>query len=409
MIKNNLSAPKKSFHAALFLILIGVCAALHIWKLPPALPSLQHELGLDLVESGFLLSSVQIAGMLLGLITGLFAERIGLRRCILLGLGILTLSSLGATFFQIKAMMMVSRAIEGFGFLMVVLPIPALIKRIVHTDIISRVMGLWGSYMPLGAVIILLTGSWLLSISSWRVLWLILAGLTLLMFLLSLFIIPDDRKMSELSSTGKPVLRLSTLNMLRTTLSSRYVWMIGLIFSAYTAQWSAIIGFLPTIYAIADISGPTAGLLTALVAGSNVVGNLVAGKLLQQGIRAQKLLITGFLIMISSAFIAFGTGQGVVVQFCAVVMFSVMGGLIPATVFLLAVTFAPSAQTTASTIGWVQQCSSMGQFLGPPIVAWVVSLLGGWQWAWIGSSAFAVLGILMTFFITTNQSKPQSS
>lgn len=403
MVQNPIFTSKQAFQTSLFLVLVGVCAALHIWKLPPALPALQNELGLDLVESGFLLSSVQIAGMLLGLITGLFAGYIGLRRCILIGLTILMLGSLGTTFFHLKKLILISRAIEGWGFLMVVLPIPALIKRIVPSDMISKVMGLWGSYMPAGAVITLLAGSWLLSVSSWRVLWLILAGITLFILVLAVWIIPDDRKISELSDTGGPVLQLSTLEMVRATLSSRHVWMIGLIFSAYTAQWSAIIGFLPTLYAVGNISGPIAGLLTALVAGSNVIGNLAAGKLLHQGVRVQRLLVIGFVMMITSAFIAFGTGQGVAVQFFAVVIFSIMGGLIPATVFVLAITFAPSAQTTASTVGWVQQCSSMGQFLGPPVVAWVVSISGGWQWAWMGSSGFALLGILMTFFITTNK------
>lgn len=128
-------------HTALFLVVVGICAALHIWKLPPALPLLQKEFILDLVESGFLLSSVQIAGMLLGLITGLFAERIGLRRCILIGLSILVLASLSAVLFHSKTMLLFSRAIEGAGFLMVVLPIPALIKRLVSAEILSRIMG----------------------------------------------------------------------------------------------------------------------------------------------------------------------------------------------------------------------------------------------------------------------------
>ncbi|HEX2518924.1 MAG TPA: MFS transporter, partial [Castellaniella sp.] len=85
--------------AALFLVLVGICAALHIWKLPPALPQLQADFHLGLVASGFLLSVVQMGGMLLGLPVGLLAERIGLRRCIILGLGILSIASAtGAVF-----------------------------------------------------------------------------------------------------------------------------------------------------------------------------------------------------------------------------------------------------------------------------------------------------------------------
>lgn len=48
------------FQVALLLVMVGISAALHVWKLAPALPALQSELQLSLVESGFLLSSVQI-------------------------------------------------------------------------------------------------------------------------------------------------------------------------------------------------------------------------------------------------------------------------------------------------------------------------------------------------------------
>ena len=48
---------------ALVVILAGVVAALHIGKLPPAIPVLRESLGLTLVQAGFLLSLVQLAGM----------------------------------------------------------------------------------------------------------------------------------------------------------------------------------------------------------------------------------------------------------------------------------------------------------------------------------------------------------
>lgn len=396
-------------HTALFLVVVGICAALHIWKLPPALPLLQKEFILDLVESGFLLSSVQIAGMLLGLITGLFAERIGLRRCILIGLSILVLASLSAVLFHSKTMLLFSRAIEGAGFLMVVLPIPALIKRLVPAEILSRIMGFWACYMAVGAVIILFGGSWLLSLDvSWRMLWLLLAAITAFVFLLSFILIPRESATVATvgaDSTIKPEARLSISDMVFITLRSGRVWIVALTFSVYAAQWSAVIGFLPTIYASAGISGLSAGFLTALVAGSNIIGNLSGGRLLYKGISAKKLLIVGFVTMMVSAFVAFGLDVGAGVQFFAILLFSIVGGLIPATLFLLGVTFAPTPQTTASTVGWVQQGSSMGQFLGAPAVAWVVSLLGGWQWAWIATAGFALFGIAMVLMLPKTVTK----
>lgn len=79
---------------ALVVILAGVSAALHVGKLPPALPVLREALGVSLLQAGFLLSLVQLAGMSLGLAVGLTADGLGLRRSVLIGLGVLCAAGL---------------------------------------------------------------------------------------------------------------------------------------------------------------------------------------------------------------------------------------------------------------------------------------------------------------------------
>ncbi|HQX60555.1 MAG TPA: MFS transporter, partial [Burkholderiaceae bacterium] len=79
-------------HPEFVVILAGVAAALHVGKLSPAIPVLREALGVSLVQAGFLLSLVQMAGMLLGLAVGLAADSIGLRRAMLCGLVVLSLA-----------------------------------------------------------------------------------------------------------------------------------------------------------------------------------------------------------------------------------------------------------------------------------------------------------------------------
>jgi len=374
--------------ASIFLVLVGICAALHIWKLPPALPQLQAQFQLSLVQSGFLLSVVQLGGMALGLPIGLVAERIGLRRCILAGLATLAAASALGAWLDSSLMVLACRAIEGCGFLMVAMPVPSLIRRLVPPGSLSRIMGWWGCYMPLGTVIILLSGSWILSLGDWRLLWLLLAALTLACGLLTLSIVPRDPP----PDAREP--RPAALALVATTLRSADVWLVALTFGTYASQWIAVIGFLPTIYVNAGIAGTTAGLLTAIVAGVNAIGNLAAGRLLHRGTRAWHLLTLGMGTMIVCAYAAFGAHLPAVAQFFAVLTFSMVGGLVPATLFVLALTLAPSAHTTSTTIGWMQQCSALGQFIGPPLVAWVVNQAGGdWQWTWVATSVLAAIGI----------------
>ena len=87
------ATPHASLRAAYVVILSGVVAALQIGKLPPALPELSLTLGLSLMQAGFLLSLIQLAGMTLALAIGLLADGWGLKRSLLTGLFILGLAS----------------------------------------------------------------------------------------------------------------------------------------------------------------------------------------------------------------------------------------------------------------------------------------------------------------------------
>jgi len=146
-------SPVSAHRAAWLVVLAGGVAALQVGKLPPALPALQAELGLTLVQSGFLLSMVQLAGMSLAVFMGLLADGMGLRRSMVRGLCLLALASgLGAFASSVTALL-VLRAIEGLGFLLVALPAPALIRRLVPVAQLPGMLGVWGAYMPTGTAL----------------------------------------------------------------------------------------------------------------------------------------------------------------------------------------------------------------------------------------------------------------
>ncbi|MBC7938822.1 MAG: MFS transporter, partial [Chitinophagaceae bacterium] len=52
--------------------------------------------------------------------------------------------------------------------------------------------------------------------------------------------------------------------------------------------------------------------------------------------------------------------------------------------------------TVATTVGWLQQWSALGQFAGPPLVAAVASAAGGWQFPWAATGVFAVAGLVFS-------------
>jgi MFS transporter, CP family, cyanate transporter len=78
-----------------------------------------------------------------------------------------------------------------------------------------------------------------------------------------------------------------------------------------------------------------------------------------------------------------------------VLLFSAFGGLIPATLFLLAVKLAPGEHTVSTTVGWMQQCSAFGQLAGPPLIGWIAGAAGGWHCTWVFTGSCALAGMFV--------------
>ena len=398
------AARRAGIPPAFIVIIAGMVAALHIGKIPPALPVLRDALGVSLVEAGFLLSMVQMAGMLGGVFIGLAADGFGLRRSMLLGQLVLASASLAGAWATQPAELLALRALEGLGFLLVVLPVPSLIRQLVPPSRLALHLGLWGTYMATGTSLVLAGGPVLMAVVGWQGLWGMLAVVSLAVAGWLLRRVPSDaaRRAAAATAATAPAnaaapARVQWSARLRDTLTSWGPWRVAITFSMYSSQWLAVIGFLPSIYAQAGLSGQVAGLLTAFACLVNVIGNVAAGRLLHRGVCARHLLYAGFVAMGLTAFVAFSplTAEAPVVRYLAVVIFSAVGGLIPATLFALAVHVAPNEHTVSTTVGWMQQCSSTGQFLGPPLVAWVAGVAGGWQWTWVITGVASVVGLVL--------------
>lgn len=388
-----MTSPQPRLHPSWIIVAAGVSAALHVGKLPPAVPVLQQQLGVSLVQAGFLLSTVQVAGMLLGLVVGLGADRWGLRRSLLSGLALMALASaLGAAATDFKALLAL-RAAEGLGFLLVAMPAPGLIRRCSEPAQLSGRMGWWGTYMPLGSALGLLWGPWVLAWTSWPWWWLLMALVSALAWIAVWLGVPADARAPR-AAASQP---MGWRPRLARTLRSPGPWLVALSFAAYSGQWMAVIGFLPTVYAQAGLGAALAGTLTAVVALANMVGNVASGRLSQAGWNATRALRLGFGCMALCSVLAYVQWHGqplapLWLRFGAVVLFSAAGGLIPGTLFSMAVRLAPDESTVSTTVGFMQQWTSAGQFAGPPLAAAVAMLAGGWQWTWVVTGAMCVAG-----------------
>jgi CP family cyanate transporter-like MFS transporter len=241
--------------------------------------------------------------------------------------------------------LLVLRAVEGIGFLLAVMPGPGLIRALTPPGADKAALGLWGAYMPLGVALALLLGPALIAWGGWADWWWALSLVSAAAALWVWLAVPADRlRPAAPGSVSHRLARAPARHGRRPrTVAGR------LTFAVYSAQWMAVIGFLPAIYAGAGVPAGWNAVLTALAAAMNIVGNIAGGRWLQRGVAPERLLQWGFLTMALGGVAAFAQlGQGAealglppALRYVAVCAFSLGGGMVPATLFLLGVRLAP--------------------------------------------------------------------
>lgn len=370
----------------------GVSAALHVGKMPPAIPALQAELAVSLVQAGFLLSLVALAGMVLGMLIGVLADGFGPRRSMVTGLTVLFLAGLAGGGARDAGSLLALRAVEGLGFLLATVPAPSLLRRLVEPDALTTMLGFWAAYMPIGTATALLLGPFVIGAAGWPWWWWTTAALSGLVAALLLARVPRDPPSASEGPDPEP-----WPGRLLLTVRTAGPWLGALAFAVYAAQWLAVIGFLPSLYAQSGWTGAQVAVLTAVVAAVNISGNIAGGWLLHRGWAPRTLIWIGFAAMASGTFLAFAavTAENPVVRYAGALLFSTLGGLVPGTLFALAPSLAPSDRTISTTVGWLQQWSSIGQVAGPPVVALIASRAGGWQWTWVVTLACCAVGAVL--------------
>ncbi len=374
------------------IVIAGVVAGLHIWKLSPALTVIREELGFSLFFAGVLLGVVQVAGMLGGLAVSLLSEVISQRRTLLLGLVLVTIGSILGAFAPNAYLLLATRSIEGAGVIMATVMGPGLVRLHAPLKTVNLAVGWWAAYMGMATFIGVFSTALALQQLSWQIWWAVLAGLTMIPIALVLKFVEPDKP------SGSSAVRMAVSRITITARSSR-VWVSGLIFGCYTVQWMAVVGFLPTIYADFGLSALTGGLASAVVGGLNAVGAIICGGLLHRGINARALLLTGFALMALTSVLTFAITYPpgfLWIQILCVGLFSLTGAAIPTTATRIIVDLAPPGGSAPAAMGLAQQIFNVGNFTGPMLLAAMVSWTGGWSSTWWMTLTFALLGAFLT-------------
>jgi predicted MFS family arabinose efflux permease len=282
--------------------------------------------------------------------------------------------------------LLVGRFFEGLGFIAVVVAIPTLVLRIARPADQRLAMTLWTSYMPAGAGSMMLIAAVVLPGTSWRIAWLVAAGVSALMLMALLLRARPRHELDPL-----PVQRRPVLHEMAEVASTGGPLAIAVCFGAYSCCWFAVIGFLPTLQVERlGFSTSTAAIVTAAVTIVNVGGNLAAGWLMRHGLSRVVLIVGASASMALCAAGIFVDGVPDLLRLVLAGVYSAVIGVIPAALFTALPVHAPRPELVGASTGLLMQGSNVGSLLGPPITGALV-VAGGWSAAaWLTSVALGI-------------------
>lgn len=377
----------------LAVVAAGLAIALNVGKVPVALPTLRSELGLSLVQAGWVSSMLTTVAVFSAAIVGMWVGRIGALRMVLAGLLVCAASSLLPVLAPAGwAVLIICRFFEGFGFMVVAVACPALITAASGPDQRRFALGLWSSYMPAGASVAMASAPFLLPHTGWRGLWL-LTSLGLVLAAAALWLQRVHYGSRPAPAAAAPG---SFLGPVRQALGQPLPWLLALSFGVWAIQHFALIVWMPTyLQEQRGIGAGATALLTSLMLVACVPGNLLGGALVQRGLPRGGLLavaqtLTGLGAL---AYSAESLPDGL--RYAAAVGVSFIGGLIPAAIMSSSTVLARTPQQIGTLQGLYMQGAQLGQFVGTPLIAAVVAATAQWRSSlWVtGLAALTGVGL----------------
>jgi len=369
---------------------------LQVGKAVIAAPMLQADLGIGLAAVGWLTGIFAVLGLLAGLPTGALVTRFGSRRVLIIGLLTATLGAASGASSAALPTLLLSRVLEGAGFLLITVAAPSILAQVSAARDRDLAFALWSCFMPVGMALAMLAGP---LFEDWRSIWWSGAALALAVALLVRLVAPraGERPAWSWRGLGRDA---------RLVLRARQPLVLAGAFALYSMMFFALFSFLPVLLMERmQVSHGSAGLLSALATAANILGNLAAGVLLSRGARRDLLLAGASLIMGLASFGIFLPVLPDTATFVLCVLFSAVGGLIPATLLSSAPLAAPGAGLIPVVLGLIIQGNNLGQIVGPVAIGAAIQH-HGWGSAAVLVGTAALLAAVLVMALDRGKARP---
>jgi MFS family permease len=398
-------APKTPAYAwvVLFALYMATLAApLNLFKLPPVMTTIQKAFGMDMVDSGFLMSIFSIMGFVLAIPAGYILRRFGIKMTGLIAVGAVTIGSTLGAIAQTSQRLFVGRFIEGVGMGLIMVAAPLAISIWFPTQKRALATGLWASSVGIGNIATLLIAPALTVSHGWRAVWWGGAGFSALAFIFFgiLFRLP---KRDEMYEAPAPATEEKPPSLAR-GMANRSFWMISIAFGCYNLVVMAMCSFLPTFleitrgYSLTFDKGVlmNASFVTAFIMLASIFSGPAGGRISDRLGKRKIMILIPYILMTVTFLVPFTVTGWMIPAYMLV--FGLVGGPLAPILLAAVPEVAPKPQLIGIGMSVAALGQNVGMYIGPSLFA-RIQVAQGWETAGYWMIPICLIGIIATCLI----------
>lgn len=375
----------------------GVVVSLSQLKLVPIQNELGQDLGVSLSMVSWLMSIFTVSGIFLAIPGGAFVTRFGPKKLLIGLMGCLAIGNLWGAFSTNFWTLLISRAIEGISFSMIIMVGIVLIHFWFKEGDSGIATGLWGTFSALGSMLAMNLFKPLSQSYGLRALWLIIAGLSLILLCLYLFFLdqPANRSITE---------QKEVKGTIKKVIENKSIWLLALAQGCMAFILFAFINLYPQIYTQQyGLSETLANRYTGYFGLFGIPFGALAGYLIDKTKKGQIIIFCSFILMLVATYWMghLSNSFSFIGQLFAL---SAGASLSSSCVMILAPKVVKQERLIGTSISFINLFYYIGIFVGTPIVSEVSESSDSWTTAIYVLSGVGVVALLAIFgFVKRNK------
>lgn len=376
--------------------LAAVTVSLSQLKIVPVLGALSETLNISMTQVSWLMSIFTLAGIILAVPGATILGKLGPKKLLLLLVGTLILGNVLGAITNSYGLLLVSRAIEGIAFSMIILVGIVLISGWFAEGGAGTAIGIYTTFPAIASVIAMNVALPITKSLGMSSIWWIVAALSVLSFVLVMLVIPAPQK-----QPGDPAVEKVSLVE---AASNGKIWLLAICQFCVGFILFTFITIYPTLFTSRyGLEPGTANFYAGLNGLFGIPFCILSGAIIDKTRNAPLLTLVSFVGMAISGFITSMLGPSTyVLHTLLIAMFC--GLVIPAVLYI-----APSVAKRPALIGYsiafVNLLYYVGIFSGSPLVLGAVEK-SGWQSA---ANIFTVVSLIgfaaMAVFMVISKTK----